>query len=461
MRVRSALAATFLGAAVALLGLPCSVAWAQSAGVQASGKRVVVGELKGAKPQSARSWIIEGLEEEPSVRVVSGKDLKVRHGASESEIAAAAAQVEADAVILGTCALQPRKGWQAEIYIYNGEDGALIEQVTVEGGAWERYRAALRDASQFLGAIEKARLAPEPEPELEEELEEEEVELEEEPPPPPPPKEDAGRPSPLYLRLGARMYARSFQYTDPLHALRPNEDLPELLRYNLDIAPMLFGRVDWYPLAHGQGGFPAHLGITGGYELGIATKVRYGDSELAQSHSAWFVGPRARIPVATHELGLFGAFGNHAFSIHGQPPEALFPDVSYRFFDLGFDARLLFDEVRLGAFAKYRALLGYGGIASDAWFPNTSGHALSFGGEVGWKLSPVFELLVGLDVLQYGLDFNPSVNAPPERVAGGATDRFMSFWAAIGVTWPGDAPVEVSASTSSGGDEDDDFDDFD
>lgn len=463
MRSRSIVAAIVVGAAVAWLGLPCSVAWAQSAGENTSGKRVVVGEFKGAKPQSARSFVIEGLEAESSVRVVSGKDLKLQQGASASEIAAAAAQVEADAVILGTTTLRPRKGWAVEIYVYNGEDGALIEQVSVDGGAWEKYRAALRDASQFLGAIEKARLAPEPEPE---ELEEEEVELEEEPAPPPPPEEEESpRPSPLYLRLGVRAYARTFRYTDPLYKRFPNENLPELLEYNLDMAPMLFARVDWYPLAHFQGGLPAHLGITGGYEQGIATRVRFDDRELEQSHSVWFVGPRARIPVADHELGLFAAFGNHTFVVRGQPNPPVFPDVSYRFLDFGFDARLMFDEVRLGAFAKYRALLGYGGIATNQWYPDTSGRALSFGGEVGWKLSPVFEVLAGLDVVQYGLDFNPATNIPRERVAGGATDRYQSYWVGLGITLPGDAPTEVSVSASSGSasddeDEDDDFDDF-
>lgn len=466
MRLRSAFAATFVGAAVALVGLPCSLAMAQSAGEEASGKRVVVGELKGAKPQSARSWLIEGLEAESSVRVVSGKDLSIKQGASESEIAAAAAQVEADAVILGTCSLVPKKGWSAEIYVYNGEDGALIEQITVEGGAWNKYGQALRDASQFLGAIEKARLTPEPEPEpeLEEELEEEPLEEEK---PEPEPESPTGRPSPLYLRVGARLYSRSFRYTDTLDQLFPNQGFPDMLTYNLAAAPMIIGRVDWYPLAHGQGGFPAHLGITGGYELGIATKVRFRGEELNQSHSQWFVGPKVRIPVAAHELALFGAFGNHAFAITGHEAvngdRSAFPDVSYRFFDVGLDARLLFEQIRLGAFAKYRMLLGYGDIATNEWFPNTSGSALSFGGEVGWKLSSVVEALVGVDVLQYGLTFDPEVTASQDRIAGGATDRFVSVWGALGFTWPGDSPAEAAVSVSSDEDEgeDDDFDDFD
>ncbi len=463
-RLRSLLAALVLAAAGAQPLLYTDVATAQEE--RSSVKRVAVGSMTGAKTQSARGWLVEGLEEQSSLEVLSGSDATaIEHGASESEIAALAAELEADAVVLGTSNLKPKVGWVAEIYVHNGEDGALIEQVTVTAGAWNKYRATLGDSSQFMGAIEQARLAepePEPEPEEDEDLEEDE------------PKErsegsvtddSAARPSPLYARLGARLYARSFRYTDPLHEVLPGQDFPQMLTYNLAAAPMVFGRVDWYPLAHFQGGFPAHVGISGGYELGIATDVEFRRQKLRQSHSVMFVGPKFRIPVATHEIGVFGHFGKHAFSIDGDAAanegRDVFPDVNYRFLDVGADVRFLFDDIRLGAHAKYRMLLGYGDIAAAGWFPNTSGGAVNVGGEVGWKLTETLELLVGVDLLQYGLNFSPAADAQRDRVAGGATDRYISAWGALGFTWPGDGSTSVSVSTSDASEDKDDFDDFD
>jgi hypothetical protein len=466
MKVRSALAALLLGTAAGVVLLPVPPAHAATS-EKASTKKVLVGELKGAKPQSARDSLVQGFESEGGVEVVGGSKPAIKQGASEAEIAAAAAEAGADAVVLGTTKLHPKKGWSAEVVVHNGEDGAVIEQFSIEGGAWEKYRANLADASQFMGAVAKARLAPEPEPEPEPEPQElEEEEKEPEPKPVAKTKESSGRPSPLYARVGARLYSRSFRYTDTMNDLFPNQGYPELLTYNLAAAPMVFGRLDWYPLAHSQGGFPANVGISGGYELGVATKVQFRDETLEQSHSLWYVGPKFRLPVAEHEIGLFGAFGSHSFEVIGDEAanggRAAFPDVNYRFIDVGADARFLFDQVRLGAHAKYRMLLGYGDIAADDWFPNTTGRALSVGGEVGWKLSSVLELLVGVDVLQYGLAFKPALDAAEDRIAGGATDRFVSVWGALGVTWPGDEPAAASISTSSeGGDKDDDFDDFD
>lgn len=459
--------ALLVGVSAGVAVMPVQDAWAQGA-EQSSRKRVAVGELKGAKTQSAREFLIQGFEDEYSVEVVAKGSAPVKQGASASEIAAAAAEVGADAIVLGTSTLKPKKGWVAEIAVYNGEDGSLIEEFTVSGGSWENYRAALSNATQFMGAIDKARLAPEPEPEPEPE----EEDLEEEPQAEQATGEardatDQRRP-PLYARLGARLYSRSFRYTDTMNDLFPNQGYPDLLTYNLAAAPMVFAHIDWYPLAHGQGGFPANIGLTAGYELGVATQVQFRSELLQQSHSMWFVGPKVRLPIDLHEVGVFGTFGSHSFKITGDETtdegRPVFPDVNYKFVDLGVDARFFVENVRLGAFAKYRKVLGYGDLSSGEWFPNTTGDAVSIGGEVGWKLSSVLDLLVGVDVLQYGLSFKPSLDAADNRIAGGATDRYVSVWGAIGFTWPTDSDsVSVSASSSGGGGggDDDDFDDFD
>src|SRR5690606_6810515 len=115
-RLRSVLTALVLATAVAPPLLYTDVASAQD---ERSGiKRVAVGSLTGSKTESARGWLVEGLEEQSSLEVLSGGDAAaIEHGASESEIAAHAAQLQADAVVLGTSNLKPKVGWVAEIYI--------------------------------------------------------------------------------------------------------------------------------------------------------------------------------------------------------------------------------------------------------------------------------------------------------------------------------------------------------
>jgi hypothetical protein len=283
------------------------------------------------------------------------------------------------------------------------------------------------------------------------------------------------------LRAGMRLYSRSFRYTDTLADVFPDTANPRPLTYNVAAAPMVFIHGDWFPLAHFMGGWPAHIGVTGGYELGFATNVAYGNRLLDQSHWMWFAGPKIRIPFSTHWLGIFATLGTHNYSIEGDDTisttteqgstDAAFPDVKYKFIDLGADAHLRFDELRIGAHAQYRLVTSSGQIESDEWFPNTSTGGISFGGEVGWKLTEMFDLMLGLDVLQYGLNFNPvSVDTPKSRVAGGATDRYLSVWAALQFVLPGQAAVVAGSGPGEtptkpqqvpGGKEDfDSFEDF-
>ncbi len=268
------------------------------------------------------------------------------------------------------------------------------------------------------------------------------------------------RPSPLNLRGGMRLYSRSFRYTDTLDELYPTRGYPDLVTYNVAAAPMAFAHGNWYPAAHFTGGWPAHIGVTGGYEYGFGTHVQYGDRLLDQNHTMWWVGPKVRVPIQQHDIGIFATYGIHNFEVIGDDiidtPETgvatvdeAFPDVRYEFFDFGLDAHLRFDALRIGAHAQYRLVVNPGPILSKEWFYNVTAQAVSFGGEVGWQIAGPFELMVGLDALQYGLDFNPvGTNRPANRVAGGATDRYLSVWAALEFVLPGQ---EATAAATPGG----------
>lgn len=267
---------------------------------------------------------------------------------------------------------------------------------------------------------------------------------------------DSGRPSPFDARLGLRLYSRSFRYTDTLQEVDPQNVYGEPSSYNVAYAPMYVGHGDWFPAAHFVGGWPAHIGITGGYELGFGTAVVYQNRTIPQSHWLWFVGPKIRIPLDTHAVELFSTYGSHNFQISGddlrRTPDGLvkdrpaYPDVFYQFIDVGLDARLRFDRLRVGAHAQYRIVLDAGQIATKAWYPNASASGVTFGGEVGWKLTEMFDILLGIDSLQYGLNFNPvPVDAPKNRVAGGATDRYISVWGGLQFVLPGDEPSAAAA----------------
>lgn len=462
-------------------------AHAQTSGSSSSAKKkVLVGSLVGSKTQSARDWIVKGLQEDGRYEVVGSESSLSSKKTDSSSIASAAKEHKADAVILGKSVIK-KAAWEAELSIYDGKDGKLIETVTISGKTFGKYGNALVAGDELDEPLAKAggpaaeapvAVAPAaakeepkaeaPKPEAAQPTEQAEKPAEEE--------QAAsgaagGRPSPLEIRAGARLYGRAFRYSDSLFQLAPDQGFQELITYNLSAAPMPFGQLTWYPAAHFQDGWLAHLGIRGGYERGVATQVAYQGALLDQDHSLWYAGLRGRIPVLPNlEFGVIGTFTNHTFTIYGDEDSAgvpAFPDVDYKMVEAGADVEWRIDKLILGAYGKYLILFDSGPIQSAEWFPSAHGSGIDFGGNVGWELTPMFDILVGGDVRAYGLDFNPIANdAPPERIAGGATDVYLSMWAGLGFRLPGDQPQATAApasgkSTGEAAPKGDDFDSFD
>lgn len=280
---------------------------------------------------------------------------------------------------------------------------------------------------------------------------------------------DEARPSPLDVTPGMRIYSRAFRYTGTLEQVEPGGFAP-LVDYNLDAAPMPFINLHWYPLAHMMGGFPAHIGITGGFETGIATKVNYaganaaGETEersLNQSHTLWYGGLRGRIPVSVLTFGVGANYGNHSFSLKDSSnARPVFPNVSYGFVELGGDVEAQFGSMLVGAQASYLYLMSAGDLVSKDWFATAKGKGVHFSAHVGWAASRAIHLLAGIDARAYGFDFNPvPLSAPADRVAGGATDRYLSFWLGLRFRIPEKrGAASGGESEKSGGD---DFDSFD
>lgn len=271
------------------------------------------------------------------------------------------------------------------------------------------------------------------------------------------------RPSPLDLTAGMKLSARAFRYTSSLERLYPNQGFPEMPEYSLAASPVAAVRGHWYPGAHLTGGALAHIGVSGMFESGFATTVNYGAESFKQTQQLWYAGLRGRIPVDKLTFGLEAGYGNQIFKLEDAgdgSPSGIFPNVKYSNVEIGGDVEVKWDSFYLGGEAAYILVLSEGELGSDAWFPEASGYGLAMGGHVGWEVHPMFDLLAGVAMRAYGFNFNPvSLTAPDDRVAGGATDRYMSAYFAVRFKLPGQGGSKAENVEKQS--EDSDFDDFD
>jgi len=273
---------------------------------------------------------------------------------------------------------------------------------------------------------------------------------------------ESPRPSPLDLMAGMKLSGRAFRYTGSLERLYPGQGFPEMPEYSLDASPVAAVRGHWYPGAHFTGGALANIGVSGMFESGFATTVAYGTETFKQTQQLWYAGLRGRIPVDKLTFGIEAGYGNQIFKLDDSAdgsPAGIFPNVKYSNVEIGGDVELKWDSYYLGGQAAYILVLSEGELGSDAWFPNAKGYGVMLGGHVGWEAHPMLDLLAGLEMRAYGFNFNPvSLAAPDDRVAGGATDRYMSVYFALRFKLPGQGAAQnESIETES----DDDFDDFD
>ena len=275
----------------------------------------------------------------------------------------------------------------------------------------------------------------------------------------------------------------NFMLSGTLNQASETEDYPEPPAYTQDASGAPQVEAHWYPAAHFTDKWFAHPGISGGYQmvLGVnpTTVLRSPDGtqsetvQLSQSQNLWFAGLEGRIPVGSLPLRFLvtARYSQHTFELSGDdqalddagelvPAPAASPDFLYQSIEMGGDVEWRPAQLILGGHARYVQVLNAGGVQDADWFPNTSALAVDLGVRAGWAISPVFDLLVGFDSRMYGMDFNPIPDTqPPERIAGGATDRYLGVWLALGVNWPSDEPKSAESGGAAGGA--DSFDSFD
>lgn len=392
--------------------------------------------------------------------------------------------------------------------------GAILAPALKKAGKDDGGGAAAPVAATAAAAAPEAKAEPEAKPEAEAKPKPstegaEEVTLEEEPEgasmdgeetPPDDEAEAAATttatgPSPLELKLGLRFYKRDFVYSDTLNDYDPAYERP--LEHNTAAgSPMLIFSANLYPAAFFTDNFLANIGVMFGYEQGFLTTTYLPDPyenppptpdvegrDLDQSHTDVYLGLRYRLMFGAHEIAPYATFGKHSFVIYDDlypyyyPGTTTFddyydalPNVGYEYIDLGVQPRFQFGEFSVGGRAAYRIVNDTGGLQQagppdqpyDTWFPNAKGSAVSAGVQLGYAITPIFEILVGGDFTRYGFDFNhiPTTEErtaaglpeiPVARVAGGATDTYLSGWIALGIRFSGS---ELTVSAGGGGSSD-------
>ena len=295
--------------------------------------------------------------------------------------------------------------------------------------------------------------------------------------------------SPLRVLIGSRLMTRSFRYTDALSDVAPGSGARVPVDYPRLALPMPRAEVRWYPGAHFTQGWASQLGIVAGYEIAVGQNFSYdtdgdgvAESPVSETHDFWYAGARGRIPIGNVAFGLQVDYGMHRSILSGDEDAAglpIFPDVTYSQVEIGADFEWRVEQLIVGLHGSYNILLGLGEIGQDVnpapastpWFPGSQGVAVDFGAYVGWRLSRVFDVLAGVDMRAYGLDFGtipPGTVDPTDTiVAGGATDRYLSAWLGLAIKLPVKSAAPVAGPAGGAGEAapaaeaEDDFGSFD
>ena len=229
-----------------------------------------------------------------------------------------------------------------------------------------------------------------------------------------------------------------------------------------------------YPFAFFRDDALSNLGIMGKIDVGVATTTNYNQPQLMgppvtyqlnNGTSEWQVGLRGRLPLGESELGIFGLYGAHSFVLVGDEgttgagtpqerirPDPLVPDVDYHFLRTGFDARLRVAQLSVGSHFAARFLTSMKNIDQEFWwFPGATGSGIDFGIFAGYQVLSFMDITVGADYIRYGFDFNGipdnagTPGSPAQKIAGGATDTYLSGWGGLTFHFDGKAKVAEAA----------------
>jgi hypothetical protein len=263
---------------------------------------------------------------------------------------------------------------------------------------------------------------------------------------------DVAAPRALDMSAGFRAFSRSLTYNDDLYG--------QLRSYKLTLGPAVAADIILYPLAFSSGGLAANFGVEGHveYAFGVSSNVPpvMGSTSLAtggtlptEIHDYWG-GVRGRVPFGPHEVALSLGGGEHAFSFRGGALRAALadtPDTIYHYARVGVDARfVLATGLVAGLGFGYRYVLNHAGQISDpGFFPFLSVYGVDLDAKIGYQVAPSLEARLSLDLRRYAFAMNSepadvTTANPPNQVAGGAIDQYLSITASIAYVFGGVSP---------------------
>jgi hypothetical protein len=250
-------------------------------------------------------------------------------------------------------------------------------------------------------------------------------------------EEGGTAPIALELEAGPRLVHRTFDFNDPLSNHVAGAAKP--YAYKLNMAPAPFVDLGFYPGAFATRGLGASFGLIASFEKLVGTKTTDTNGAsidtLAQQYE---VGLRGRLPLAAHEVGVSATYGKQTFHVSQTDPgpgAGTVPNVDYTFAGFGADARLRFAPLEIGAHVGTRAVLDTGTL-NKMWFSTVKTTTIGAGLSVAYRLTPMFDLVGGVDFMRYAFDFNP-VNPMNAIIAGGAVDQYISGFLALRVSLSG------------------------
>lgn|GEM_PF-4201485 len=243
---------------------------------------------------------------------------------------------------------------------------------------------------------------------------------------------DPGAGDAIRFRIGAGVYSRTFEYRDDLFS--------QLNGYELGAAALLAVRGEWYPGKHlGSRGFASLIGVGFEYETPLALDSDGVGSDAFPTRAfAWRASAMLHLPAGGWDLGVEAGYGVRSFSIDDSDsgmPRPEIPNVDYDQLVFGGHVRTPAIGGKLGIELRggYNLVLDTGEIGSASWFPNSD--AMGAFGELTleWSLGDTVAVYGAAMFLQQGFSLNPEPG--DARVAGGATDRYLS--GTIGLRYAG------------------------
>ena len=229
----------------------------------------------------------------------------------------------------------------------------------------------------------------------------------------------------LRAAVGIGSPFRSLAYSDPL-----SEGLGD---YRLGGALMVDLGMVYYPGRHVTDGWASWIGLDVAAQLARGSRAadREGN-DFESRYSAFRLGLRGRVPVGGHAVSAFSGYSVSKLAVAGVDTEqpSPTPNVDYRTLRSGLGTELaLTQRFAIALDAAWLHMLSVGQIGQ--WFPRATASGLELALSASYAVSEYMFARIGASYQRTVFDFN--ARPGDERVAGGATDQFLTASMGMGV----------------------------